>query len=266
MIGDSNFGECEQEAKEKEAKAMGITVEELQGMSFLSSGIGGYFLDINRKIKQLKLNIFKRFNNVLDSRQRVYLENEIRNLMFDIDMSVKELPQGIKQKVSVEYQKMKEGLLECKEKEQGKEIEENKKRVKIDEVRTKTRAIMDLSPEAFEEYIASLFASMGYKVELTPRSGDAGIDILLYKDDKKIAVQCKKYSKKNLVGSPDMQRFLGAIHNSNAVKGIFITTSFFTLEAERFARNNPIELLDSVKLEKLISEILVQVEGEGDNR
>lgn len=51
VIGESSFKICEQEAKEKEAKAMGITSEELQGSPFLSLGIGGYFFDINRKIK-----------------------------------------------------------------------------------------------------------------------------------------------------------------------------------------------------------------------
>lgn len=181
-------------------------------------------------------------------------------MIFDIDATVKDLPSSIKQKVLPEYQKIKGDLLESKRKEHEKETEENKKRIKIDEIKVKAKAVMDLSPEAFEEYIASLFASMGYRVELTQRSGDKGVDIFLYKDDKKIAVQCKKYSKKNLVGSPDVQSFLGAIHNSNSVKGIFITTSFFTLEAEKFARNNPIELIDAVKLEKMISEVLMQIE------
>jgi hypothetical protein len=44
----------------------------------------------------------------------------------------------------------------------------------------------------FEEYLAGLFRKQGFKVELTPCTGDYGADLLLIKDGNRIAVQAKR--------------------------------------------------------------------------
>ena len=64
-------------------------------------------------------------------------------------------------------------------------------------------------------------------------------------------VQCK-YHKQGLVGSPELQKFLGTIHHTRSQKGFFVTTSTFTLSAEKFAAENPIELLDGPRLVELV--------------
>jgi restriction system protein len=48
--------------------------------------------------------------------------------------------------------------------------------------------------------------------------------------------------------------FYGAVTADRAVKGIFITTSEFTLQAREFGRKVGIELIDSEQLQKLLLE------------
>ena len=60
-------------------------------------------------------------------------------------------------------------------------------------------------------------------------------------------VQCK-YHKQSVVGSPALQRFLGTIHHTGSHKGFFVTTSTFSLAAEKFAALHPIELIDGPRL------------------
>ena len=45
----------------------------------------------------------------------------------------------------------------------------------------------------FEEEVARVFELNGYKTKVTKKSGDGGIDIIMYKNNYKYAVQCKHY-------------------------------------------------------------------------
>ncbi len=105
-----------------------------------------------------------------------------------------------------------------------------------------------MKPSEFEDYIADLFSKLGYKTEATGGSHDEGIDIVAEKDGIKYYIQCKKFITSK-VTVHDIRDFYGALvdHLANG-KGYFITTNKFTLEAEKFAEDKPIELIDGFKL------------------
>lgn len=109
-----------------------------------------------------------------------------------------------------------------------------------------------MKPWEFENYIADLFSKLGYKTEVTGGSHDGGVDVIAEKDGIKHYIQCKKFYKWEVrVG--DVRDFFGAIADRVANgKGYFITTNKFTLEAEKFAEDKPIELIDGFKLIKYI--------------
>jgi len=109
-----------------------------------------------------------------------------------------------------------------------------------------------LKPWEFEKYVADLFTKSGYKTTVTGGSYDRGVDVVAEKDGLKHYIQCKKY-KTSVVGVGELRDFYGAIadHLTQA-KGYFITTNKFTLEAEKFAEDKPIELIDGYKLIKYI--------------
>ncbi len=102
--------------------------------------------------------------------------------------------------------------------------------------------IDESTPFEFEQIVSSLFEKMGYVVENLPHVGDYGADIIAKKDKDIIAIQCKKYSYGNHVGSPEIQKTLGSMWKYNANKSIIITTSDFTVRAQEQANNAPIEL------------------------
>jgi restriction system protein len=57
--------------------------------------------------------------------------------------------------------------------------------------------------------------------------------------------------------------FYGAVTADRAVKGIFITTSGFTVQGREFGRRVGIELIDSEQLQKLLIEYqLIELENE----
>jgi restriction system protein len=109
-----------------------------------------------------------------------------------------------------------------------------------------------MKPKEFEEYIADLFSRMGYKTKVVGGAYDEGVDVIAEKDGIRHHIQCKKFITKE-VGPSAIRDFYGAIANKLADgKSYFVTTNKFTLEAERFAEDKPIELVDGFKLIKYI--------------
>jgi len=106
------------------------------------------------------------------------------------------------------------------------------------------------------EFVAELFEMLDFEVERVGGSGDQGADLRLRRRDGLVAVVQCKYHKQSLVGSPELQKFLGTIHHTRSQKGFFVTTSAFTLAAEKFAAENPIELLDGPRLVEVIHQAL----------
>lgn len=113
----------------------------------------------------------------------------------------------------------------------------------------------------FERLITTLLQQMGFTAEMTKASGDGGIDIEAVLDRPIVGgryiFQCKRLAPDTLVGSPIVREFYGAlIADRKAVKGILITTSGFTIQAQEFARNLPLELIDGSTLKSLLDAYL----------
>lgn len=108
--------------------------------------------------------------------------------------------------------------------------------------------LQKLTPTQFEEYIAVLFKSLGYETKVTGGRGDGGVDVEAVKDDHTHYIQCKKFITSKVPVSA-VRDFYGAIADRvDGGKGYFITTNVFTLDAEKFAEDKPIELIDKFKL------------------
>lgn len=94
----------------------------------------------------------------------------------------------------------------------------------------------------FEEFVALLFQRQDYRVEYTKTTGDHGVDLLLRKNNKLTAAQCKRWE--GTVGEPIVRDFYGSMISCGADMGIIVTTAYFTPQAVAFAANKPITLMD----------------------
>jgi restriction system protein len=80
-------------------------------------------------------------------------------------------------------------------------------------------------------------------------AGDGGVDVVVRKDGIESYIQCKHYLK-NAPSPHDVRDFYGAIVDKlkNGGRGYFVTTKEFTPEAQEFAKDKPIELMDMQKI------------------
>ena len=104
----------------------------------------------------------------------------------------------------------------------------------------------------FEEYLKILLTSKGYKVRMTPASGDYGADLVLSANGRTIVVQVKRYKKK--VGLKAVQEIASAKSYYKADECWVITNNYFTTPAINLAKSNSVELFDRDVLIKLMLE------------
>ncbi|GAB3993863.1 restriction endonuclease [Spirosoma daeguense] len=123
--------------------------------------------------------------------------------------------------------------------------------------------VINLSPAFFEKLVVELLVRMGYGGSIKDagkavgKSGDEGIDGTI-KEDKLgldiIYIQAKRWKPGNVVGRPEIHKFIGALAGQGAKKGVFITTSSFTREALDYMPRNEtkIVLIDGEQLAQLM--------------
>lgn len=118
------------------------------------------------------------------------------------------------------------------------------------------------APEFFEQAVLDLLIAMGYggtkgKATRTQLSNDGGIDGVIDQDAlglSRIYVQAKRYALDRVIGRPDIQAFVGALHGEQAHQGVFITTGQFSNSAVNYAENLNVRvvLIDGARLAQLM--------------
>ena len=103
--------------------------------------------------------------------------------------------------------------------------------------------LLKIGPRQFEEMIAELLYSQGFEVQLTKQTRDNGYDILALKGIKgltpmKVLVECKRFSSKK-VGIELIRSFKEVLATEDANRGIIVTTSYFTRDAQKKQKETP---------------------------
>lgn len=147
---------------------------------------------------------------------------------------------------------------------------QNIRRTLADEILEKIR---NVTPAFFERLVVDLLVKMGYGGSIKDagkaigKTNDEGIDGTI-KEDKLgldiIYIQAKRWKEGNIVGRPEIQKFVGALAGQGAKKGIFITASSFSKEALEYSPKNEtkIIMIDGIQLAELMIEYNVGVSNQ----
>ncbi|MBU3680045.1 MAG: restriction endonuclease [Candidatus Kapabacteria bacterium] len=129
-------------------------------------------------------------------------------------------------------------------------------------------AISNMDPYKFERLVLDVLSAMGYgwdtqeSVTHTQKSADGGIDGFINQDRlgvDSVYVQAKRWQAS--VGRVEIQKFVGALEERRASKGIFITSSDFNSNALTYVKNisKQVVLVDGQRLAELMVEFDVGV-------
>lgn len=199
-------------------------------------------------IEHLEYAVFRRYQNQLTRAERARLDNSIDNALFKSERYADRLDPADRARLEDDLEAVRRAIREGRDR--AERLRHQAKRADL-----KLAQLATLTPEGFEEFVAELFEAMGYEVERVGGTGDEGADLKVKRRGMLAVVQCK-YHTRGVVGLPELQKFLGTIHHTRSHKGFFVTTRTFTLAAEKFVAEHPIELVDGPRLVELVQEAL----------
>jgi len=199
-------------------------------------------------LEHLQYAVFRRYQNQLTRAERARLDNTIQNALYKLERYAERLEGKERAEVEHDLRRVRDEVIEARERADRLRRQARRADLKLAQLAT-------LTPEGFEEFVAEVFESLGYEVEQVGGTGDEGADLRVKREGLLGIVQCK-YHKRGVVGSPELQRFLGTVHHTRSHKGFFVTTRTFSLAAEKFVADNPIELIDGARLVELVHQAI----------
>lgn len=134
----------------------------------------------------------------------------------------------------------------------------------IDQLRDELlERVLESSPAFFEKLIVELLVSMGFGGGVVTagkalgQTGDGGVDGVIDQDAlglDRVYIQAKRYAPDNKIGASAIRDFFGSLDRFKAAKGVFVTTSDFTKDAEQTAEylSKRIVLINGRKLGDLM--------------
>jgi hypothetical protein len=120
--------------------------------------------------------------------------------------------------------------------------------------------LYELSPRRFEELVAELYSRAGFEVQLTPASGDGGVDVYAIRREDLgstlTVVQAKRYKPEFKVEASVVRELFGTVNLTNASAGVLVTTSSFQPGAKRLAEQHEwrLSLRDYARLQQMLRE------------
>ncbi len=116
------------------------------------------------------------------------------------------------------------------------------------------RLSQEFKGHPFEDFVANLLQTMGYRTRVSPEGTDGGIDIIAHKDELGfeppiIKVQVK--SSEGNIGDPVVSALHGKV--SPGEFGLLVTLGSFTSQAKNFAKSKSnLRLIDGEELVELV--------------
>ncbi|MBA3013968.1 MAG: restriction endonuclease [Proteobacteria bacterium] len=120
------------------------------------------------------------------------------------------------------------------------------------ESRSDVAALNEMSWADFERLVGEYYTRIGFQVAREGGNGpDGGIDLVLRQNNETHLVQCKQW-KAYKVGVQPVREFYGVMTSRGAAGGYFVTSGVYTGEAQSFVKGLNLQLIDGVKLKKMI--------------
>lgn len=128
----------------------------------------------------------------------------------------------------------------------------------MDHEKAKQR-LRNVDPYEFEEFVAEVWELQDWKTSVSQASNDQGVDVVAEKNDgmvnQRLAIQVKRYSAGNKVGRGEIQKYHSMkVQDSSADAAVVVTTGKFTSQAEDWANEHNVKLIDGDDLVNILEE------------
>lgn len=112
--------------------------------------------------------------------------------------------------------------------------------------------IDSLSGVEFETFIANYFKYLGFKITITPTTGDNGVDIIAKRNGFSLGIQAKLYYKHNISNSAIQEVFSGKSYYK-CDYAMVVTNWTFSKPAQKLAKELKVAIIDREMLSNLLT-------------
>jgi restriction endonuclease Mrr len=120
--------------------------------------------------------------------------------------------------------------------------------------------MLEMEPYDFEKFIAKIWESKGFETNVSQQSRDWGVDIIATKSNTKVAIQAKKYSESNKVGSQDIRNYATVYQQDASINSVVIATSGkFTKPAKKLAKKLDVETINGEDLAHTVKQNKISI-------
>ena len=155
----------------------------------------------------------------LEEKQKRQEENE----RLEQERIQKELEE--KRRIQEEYRRRQIENQRREQERKQRELEEQKRKIQERAMRLqKNYWYNHIKDFEFEDKIGEIFQELGYDVNVTQKSSDGGVDVIIKKDNIIKCVQCKHYHENHAVKIDDIRALWGVREDFNASGVIMVTT------------------------------------------
>jgi HJR/Mrr/RecB family endonuclease len=99
----------------------------------------------------------------------------------------------------------------------------------------------DMTPSEFEAFCAEELRRAGWDARVTLQSRDQGVDVIAERNNVRVVIQCKLYSRP--VGNKAVQEVVAAKAHERAHYGVVVSNASYTLAAQQLGATNRVLLL-----------------------
>lgn len=120
-------------------------------------------------------------------------------------------------------------------------------------------ALYEIPPDPFEYFVAELWERQGWTTHVTTQTADSGVDVVATRTEGVVShhhvIQAKRYAETNVVGRPELQQYYSLKDQEDADAVIIVTTSRFSKQAERWADEYNLKLVDGSDVATLVKDV-----------
>lgn len=113
-----------------------------------------------------------------------------------------------------------------------------------------------MDPRRFEEFVADVWARLGWRTRVVGEPGDHGIDVVATTADRMQLIQAKRYGPDTTVGSPEVQQYASLrLQEEDVDQVTIVTTGEFSEQARELAPALDVILVDGQDLLDVLEDI-----------
>jgi hypothetical protein len=117
-----------------------------------------------------------------------------------------------------------------------------------------------MSPLEFEEFVAEVWSAQGFTTTMRQQSRDRGIDFEARKDGTYTAVQVKRNSQQNNIGSQVIRSYATLYQQDDDIDNVvMVITGEFTKPGKKLADDLDVTIVDGARLAELTHEYSVPI-------